>query len=112
MTKYRRGDIVLVWFPNSDLKTYKRRPALVMQRDDLLSGIPQVVLAMITTNTKRLGHRSRVFVARSSRNRLLHDSVVMTDNLVTVLENGIDSVWGRLDDMVPVDNALRYTLAL
>lgn len=28
-----RGDVVLVRFPNSDLKTYKKRPALVVQRD-------------------------------------------------------------------------------
>ena len=30
--KTRRGDIVLILFPNSDLRTAKRRPALVLQR--------------------------------------------------------------------------------
>ena len=30
-----RGDIVLVLFPNSDLRTVKRRPALVIQRNTL-----------------------------------------------------------------------------
>ena len=31
MTKTRRGEVVLVLFPNSDLRTAKRRPALVNQ---------------------------------------------------------------------------------
>jgi mRNA interferase MazF len=40
------------------------------------------------------------------------DSVVMTDNLATVIENEIDRVLGRLSDMSEVDAALRRTLAL
>ena len=35
MTNLKRGDVILVWFPNSDLKTFKRRPALVIQADEL-----------------------------------------------------------------------------
>ena len=35
MTRPRRGDVVLVLFPNSDLRTAKRRPALVIQRNNL-----------------------------------------------------------------------------
>jgi mRNA interferase MazF len=34
MINPRRGDVVLVLFPNSDLKTAKRRPALMLQRDN------------------------------------------------------------------------------
>ena len=112
MTKYRRGDLVLVWYPNSDLRTYKKRPALVVQREDMKTGLPQVVLAMITTNMARLGHPSRVLLTRTRRNRLLHDSILMTDNLATVLDKGIVRVWGKIDDMGPVNTALRYTLNL
>ena len=43
MTDLKRGDVILVWFPNSDLKTFKRRPALVVQADNLQTGLPQVV---------------------------------------------------------------------
>lgn len=49
MISLKRGDVVLVWFPNSDLKTFKRRPALVVQADELNTGIQQVVLTMITS---------------------------------------------------------------
>jgi mRNA-degrading endonuclease toxin of MazEF toxin-antitoxin module len=41
MMKTKRGDVVLVLFPNSDLRTAKRRPALVLQRDNLASGLDQ-----------------------------------------------------------------------
>ena len=40
------------------------------------------------------------------------DSVVMTDNLATVLEMEIDRVLGRLSDMTAVDDALGFTLGL
>jgi len=40
MIDLKRGDVVLVWFPNSDLKTLKRRPALIVQADDLKTGLP------------------------------------------------------------------------
>ncbi len=113
---YKRGDVVIVWFPQSDLKTYKPRPALVVQADGLGTGIPQLVLAMITTNLSRLGHASRVSVLQASpagmASGLASDSVIMTDNLATVLEKAIDRAIGKLPDMTTVDVALRFTLGL
>jgi mRNA interferase MazF len=47
MIKTRRGDVVLLLFPNSDLRTSKRRPALVIQRNNLNGGMPQTIVAMI-----------------------------------------------------------------
>ncbi len=112
---YRRGDVVLMLFPNSDLRTAKRRPALVVQADGLQTGLPQVVVAMISSKTFRANHPSRVLIALSSAegpaSGLLADSVVMTDNLATVLEAVIDQVIGTLP-MSPVDEALRRTLGL
>jgi mRNA interferase MazF len=116
MTKSRRGDVVLVLFPNSDLRTAKRRPALVLQRDDLGSGLPQTVIAMISSNPLRAGHLSRVsIIAASPEGRatgLRLDSIIMTDNLATVLDAEIDSVLGKLSDLARVDAATRHTLAL
>jgi len=37
---HRRGDVVLVLFPHSDLRTAKLRPALVVQADNLQTGSP------------------------------------------------------------------------
>ena len=56
----RRGDIVLVLFPDSNLLTSKRRPALVVQSDGKVSDLPQTIVAMITSNMSRAGFPSSV----------------------------------------------------
>lgn len=114
--KTRRGDVVLVLFPNSDLRTAKRRPALVLQRDELNNGLAQTVVAMISSNLARRGHAVRIFVSRDSAEGkaagLRLDSVIMTDNLATVFETEINSTLGHLPNMKTLDAALKHTLAL
>ena len=48
-TRYKRGDIVLVSFPFTDLSSSKRRPALVVSPDSFNQTMQDVVLAAITT---------------------------------------------------------------
>jgi mRNA interferase MazF len=111
-----RGDVVLVLFPDSNLRTAKRRPALVVQADDLQTGLPQVIVAMISSNMARAGHPSRVTILRASAHGqqmgLRTDSVIMTDNLATIAHGEVDCVIGQLADMRPVDVALCHTLGL
>ena len=59
----KRGDVVLALFPDSNLQTAKRRPALVVQADNLGTGLTQTIVAMITSNPARAGHPSRVSVS-------------------------------------------------
>src|SRR5206468_2047496 len=59
---HRRGDVVLVLFPHSDLSTAKLRPALVVQADNLQTGLPRVIVAMITSRLFWVNHPSRVTV--------------------------------------------------
>ncbi len=111
----KRGDVVLALFPNSDLRTAKPHPLLVVQADQLNTGLGQVVVAMISSQMFRAGHPSRVTMRRLSPeggpSGLLTDSVVMTDNLATVLESALGRVIGVLP-MSAVDTALRHTLNL
>ena len=58
---YKRGDVVLMLFPHSDLRTAKTRPALVVQADNLQTGLPQVIVTMITGQMFRLHRQSRVY---------------------------------------------------
>jgi mRNA interferase MazF len=113
---YNRGDVVLVLFPDSNLRTAKRRPALVVQTNDLRTGLSQTIIAMISSNMARRGHPSRVEVLRTSsagrQMGLLTDSVIMTDNLATVLDIEIDRAIGTCPELSDVNNALRHTLAL
>jgi mRNA interferase MazF len=112
---FKRGDVVLVAFPNSDLRTAKTRPAVIVQANNLQTGLPQVVIAMITSQMFRAGHPCRVTVLVNSvegkRSGLLADSVVMTDNLATVTIAAIDRTIGLLS-MDGIDAALKQTLGL
>jgi len=114
--KIERGAVVLVPFPNSDLQTGKLRPALIVQSDDLQTGLAQIVLVMISSNLNRANHKSRVLIEtktpQGKKSGLLFDSVVMTDNLATILLSNVNRIIGKLEDMSEIDNALRHTLNL
>src|SRR5713101_8455504 len=96
---YRRGDIVLVLFPDSNLRTSKRRPALVVQADRLGTGMPQTIVAMITSNMARAGHLARVALRVGSKSArgsgLLMDSVIAIGNLATIHQSEIARVIGH-----------------
>lgn len=112
---YKRGDVILVRFPNSDLITFKKRPALIVQGDGLKTGLPQKIIALITSNIARTGP-TRFSVSKSDANGkamgLLADSVVVTDNLATVKDREIDKTIGHCPAMPLVDQALKHTLGL
>ena len=114
--KLKRGDFALIYFPHSDLRTIKLRPVLVVQAEDLNTGLPQVVVAMVTSNMARAGHPSRVTVSVGDpvalQTGLKSDSVVMTDNLATIELQLVRRAIGRMPQMDAIDQALRTTLAL
>ena len=110
-----RGNVVLVLFPNSDLKSAKTRPAVVVQADDLDTGVAQVIVAMVSSRMFRAGHASRVAITIASPvgrdSGLLGDSVVMTDNVATIALAAVDRVIGSIP-MSEIDRALRHTFSL
>ena len=112
---YKRGDVILSRFPDSNLYTAKLRPALIVQADNLQTGLSQLVVAMITSNMSRANHPSRVTILVSAsegqQSGLIMDSVVMTDNLATIVESTIERVVGSVP-MEKIDAALRHTLNL
>lgn len=114
-TAHKRGDVVLVLFPHSNLRSAKPRPVLIVQADNLQTGLSQVIVAMITSRLFRANHPSRVVVLLSTpegrQSGLLTNSVVMTDNLATIAHTEIDRVIGQLP-MPRIDEALRFTLGI
>ena len=112
---YKRGDVVLVLFPNSNLRTAKLRPGVIVQTNNLKTGLNQLVISMISSNMSRASHPSRVAILVRSRvgnqSGLLTDSVVMTDNLATVETFAIQRLIGTLP-MKKINAALRHTLGL
>jgi mRNA interferase MazF len=106
---------VLVAYPNSDLKTFKKRPALVVQNSRVKTDLSQIVVALITSNLSRTG-TTRVRIdqhsAAGKSMRLLADSVVVCDVLQTVVTRAALKVIGNCPIMDKVDTALRTTLDL
>ncbi|MEB3308633.1 MAG: type II toxin-antitoxin system PemK/MazF family toxin [Snowella sp.] len=108
---------MLFWFssPNSNLSSAKTRPALIVQADDLQTGLLQVMVAMITSQMFRAGHPSRITILLNSlggqQSGLLTDSVVMTDNLATITTSAVYRIIGSLPTS-EIDQALKYTLGL
>ena len=111
----KRGDVVLVLFPNSDLRTAKTRPALIVQADNLETDLSQVIVTMITSQMTRAAYPSRVTVLldtpEGQKSGLLADSVIMTDNLATIILSAIYRFIGSLS-MTEIDEALKHTLGL
>jgi mRNA interferase MazF len=112
---YKQGDVVLVLFPNSDLITAKTRPTVVVQADNLQTGLPQIVVAMITSQMSRSQHPSRLTILiatpEGQQSGLISDSVIMTDNIATVTLSAIYRVIGSIE----IDNlhkSLRNTFGL
>lgn len=113
--KCNRGDVILVRFPNSDLQGFKKRPALIVQGDDASTDLQQTIVAMITSNQDRTG-QTRVTVKKDTlagkAMNLASDSVIVADNLATILEREIDKIIGYCPVMSHVDQALKYTLGI
>ncbi len=116
MTNYKRGDVILTLFPDSNLRTAKKRPVLIVQADNLQTNLPQIIVAMITSNLSRKGHSSRVLVELSTpvgkQSGLLSDSIIATDNLATLHEKFIDRKLGSLPNLDEIEQAMAHTFGL
>lgn len=88
---------------------------MIVEADNLQTGIAQVIVVTITGQMRRAGHPSRVTVRKDSPEGraagLFADSVVMTDSIATIEEEAIDYAIGSLS-MLAVEAALRPTFGL
>lgn len=111
-TVYRRGDVVLVGFVFADGTGTKLRPAVVLSSSGYHRGRQEVVVAAITSNTRR----------RFFGDHLLHDwkgagllfPSVVTAVLRTVKRTMIERRLGAMprSDMDAVDHQVRRVLEL
>lgn len=113
---YKRGDVILVRFPYSDLRRYGKRPALVVQDEEVDTRLPQKVVTLITANLNRTGE-TRILVPRDSAGGremgLVTDSIIVTDNIATILIREIEKTIGRCClNMPAVDAGLKRVLKL
>lgn len=90
----KKGDILSVQFPFSDMRVLKRRPALVVAVE-----APDVTVAFITSNLA--GRQAYdVVVQPNSINRLRNASLIRVVKMVT-LNPGM--IYGRIGELTAVE---------
>ncbi|MDX1919621.1 MAG: type II toxin-antitoxin system PemK/MazF family toxin [Candidatus Caenarcaniphilales bacterium] len=88
----KKGDIVLVPFPFTDLKGYKKRPALILVNNlDSLN----VVLAFISTKIEIKSQFDLTLLA-SSQNGLKKTSIVKLDKLTSLDRDLVEALIGEI----------------
>ena len=112
----RRGDVVIVDFPFTDVPSAKRRPAVVVQSDRYNPHIQKTIVAMITGNLRRTGDPCHVFVDPSTPEGasagVSGPSLISCWNLYTLDQVRIQQSIGHLSDVLKqrVNDALKETL--
>lgn len=116
--KYKRGDVVLAWFPLSSGIGTKRRPCVIVQNDDDNRKLANAIVAQITTNLARIGDKSHLLIEVASidgqQTGLIHDSAISCNNLATINETRIQYMIGQLAPatLAEMSDALKAALAL
>ena len=83
-TAYRRGDIVLVSFPFTDLTSSKRRPALILSPDSFNAAGVDLLLAAITSQITDDPHGVLIRRGDFAQGGLPRTSLVKTTKLFTM----------------------------
>ena len=111
-TTYRRGDVVLVPFPFTDLSGLSNRPALVVSRDSYNRATNDLILAQITGNIS-MRRQGDYQIAAWQQAGLRAPSVIRT-KLVTLAARRVRRNIGQLPpaDMGAIEHNLRAELEL
>ncbi|MFC4224284.1 type II toxin-antitoxin system PemK/MazF family toxin [Lysinibacter cavernae] len=111
----RRGTVVIIDFGTPlGSETAKRRPAVVIQRDELNnSQLATITVAAITSNTMHADRPGNVFLP-STASGLDRDSVVSVTQVSTVDRSRIDGIVGELPEYLihEIDSGLRMALGV
>jgi len=100
MTAFRRGDVVLVAFPFTDLATAKMRPALVVSSDAFNAHNLDIVLIAVTSQiTRRISPTDHMLSPQDQRQAgLPKPSMVKVGKIVTLDRRLMRKRLGRLSD--------------
>jgi mRNA-degrading endonuclease toxin of MazEF toxin-antitoxin module len=100
-TSYKRGEIVLVPFPFTDLTSVKQRPALVVSSDSLNEIRPDVLVAAISSQLppQIAGDEMLIPQAELAQWGLPKPSVIKLTKLFSIHQSLIRKTLGRAPDV-------------
>jgi mRNA interferase MazF len=87
----KKGDIVLIPFPFSDLSGKKTRPALILH-----SGENHIIVSFVSTNVSFM-EKTDLLVTPTYQNGLKKNSLVRLDKIASLDKNLAVGLLGRLD---------------
>ena len=86
MTTTSQGEVVLIDYPTTDLRSTKKRPAIVISSQDYNRGSPDCVVVPVTSQINRAPSPYEVFVDGGEQRRagLYKPSIVKASVMFTV----------------------------
>ena len=98
--KIVRGDVALARFPHAAGGRGKKRPVVIVQADSYNQRLRHVIVAEVTTNLAQATDPANLLIAISTTDGratgLLQDSVVTCLHLVTMSEDRVGKIIGKL----------------
>ncbi len=112
-TLYRRGDVVRVPFPFTNLRNSKMRPAVVLSVDGYLLSTGDLILAQITSAQNLQPHMGD-YILIDWQNAGLRAASVVRTKVFSIHRSLIAGSIGKLSptDLACVESALRSALGL
>lgn len=98
--KLEAGQVVLLPFPHTNLKTGKKRPALVLTGREYHDESRDTVLAYVTSQHQTGKWSIKITAQDLSTGKLVKDSWVRVDRLATVEQGLVQGVVGQLKQNV------------
>ncbi len=99
-----KGDIVLVPFPNSDLSTWKRRPALILY-EDLIEN--ETTIAYVSSRIPIIPASSDILITRGTRSfnesGLKWNSVIKLNKIAAIKTHFIAGLLGVADETLKAE---------
>ncbi len=92
----KAGDLVLVKFPFTNLKSEKKRPGLVLNTVHFAKSMDLVTIAMVTSKLDGLLLKGDVQLGDYKEAHLLHPSIVRLAKIATIDSELIESRLGKL----------------
>lgn len=113
MTRYRRGDVLLLPFPFTDVDTTRRRPAVVVSSEPFMDETVDLIVAMITSRGRPTPLPGDYSLKDWRAAGLIGPSIVRP-RVATIHSKRVIRRLGRIasDDMSGINTGLRIALGL
>ena len=113
MTRYKRGDIILIPFPFSDQTTTKKRPAVIISSNAYNNASSDNVIMAITSQAERTIEVGECLIKDWQNSGLLRPSAIKPA-ISTIEQKLILKKLGKLssEDLISTENALKELLDL